>query len=145
VADKIMTTESVSVQVRRGDFVSHKHSSQFHGTLPMAYYRKATEELVKKIHEPHFFVISDDPDWCRQHIKFGKHPITYVDHIPGTGEEDMRLTSLCQHNIIANSTFSWWGAWLNTNSSKIVMTPKKWFVDKKINTKDLVPTEWQRI
>ncbi len=145
LAGRIKTSDqSVSVQVRRGDYISHAHSSRFHGALPLSYYSKATSVLTKAIKQPHFFVISDDTEWCRQNLKFN-YETTYVDHIAGSGQEDMHLTSLCRHNIIANSTFSWWGAWLNKNSEKLVIAPKQWFKDPKAETPDVVPADWTRV
>jgi hypothetical protein len=89
------------------------------------------------------YVFSDDPDWCKKNLKFTQ-ATTYISHNTD-GAEDMRLMRECRHNIIANSSFSWWGAWLNTNSDKIVIGPKQWFMSTEKNTKDVVPKSWQKI
>lgn len=147
VAQEIASKDHpVSLQVRRGDFVSHHGSSNFHGALGLDYYDNAVKEIAKTVTGPHFFVISDDPEWCRENIKLD-YPTTFVDHIPGTGHEDMNLMSRCEHHIIANSTFSWWGAWLNPNPNKIVIAPVQWFKDPamKGQDKDVVPGSWIRV
>lgn len=137
---------SVSLQIRRGDFVSHKGSSNFHGTVPLSFYKEATAIIEKKISDPHYFVISDDPKWCRANLKgLTKYPMVFVDHIPGTGQEDMNLMSQCRHNIIANSTFGWWAAWLNDNPDKVIISPASWFKDSAAQTKDILPKSWVKL
>ncbi len=137
---------AVSVQVRRGDYISHTASSNFHGALELDYYKRAVLELAKTISSPHFFVISDDPEWCKENLELG-FPTTFVDHVPDTGHEDMRLTSLCKHHIIANSTFSWWGAWLNPRPNKLVIAPALWFKEPSMlkYAQDVVPRNWIRV
>lgn len=93
----------------------------------------------------HFFVFSDDLEWAKQNLDF-INQLSYVEFdndIPA--HEEMYLMSQCKFNIIANSSFSWWGAWLNINPDKIVIAPKKCFVDASINTKDLIPESWIRL
>jgi hypothetical protein len=134
----------VSLQVRRGDYANHPSSMKFHGLMPLSYFNKAADVIVKKINDAHFFVISDDPDWCKKNLKL-KYPVTYVGHIPNTGQEDMRLMSLCKHHIIANSSFGWWGAWLNPDKKKIVIAPKKWFLGSPSDLGDRLPKDWMKI
>lgn len=143
---QIKNSASVSIHVRRGDYVSNKEYSKYFGQLSSgAYYKEAVELINKRVENPHFYVFSDDPTWCKKNLNLGEK-ITFVDHNPpDKGYEDMHLMSVCQHNIIANSTFSWWGAWLNTNPGKIVMAPKLWFLDTGMNDKDLIPEEWTRL
>lgn len=142
---RIKNCDSVSIHIRRGDYVTDQKTNQFHGIIDLNYYFRSIEYITSKIKSPHFFIFSDDLQWAKQnlHLKF---PCVYVNHNIGKKDyEDMRLMSYCQHNIIANSSFSWWGAWLNKNSDKIVIAPKKWFRDKSINTKDLIPQSWMKI
>lgn len=141
----INNCDSVSIHIRRGDYVFDKKTNKFHGICSLGYYLKAVALVAKKVKNPQFFIFSDDPIWTKQnlHLKF---PCVYVDHNVGRKDyEDMRLMSKCKHNIIANSSFSWWGAWLNNNLDKIVVAPKQWFHDKSINTRDLIPESWIRI
>jgi hypothetical protein len=102
--------------------------------------------MIDKLKSPHFFVFSDDIDWVEQQLSGLVPNITFVK---GNSDSknwiDMMLMSNCKHHIIANSTYSWWGAWLNQNSNKIVIAPKKWFNDPLIDTKNLVPESWIRI
>ena len=138
---KIARQMSISLHVRRGDYVNNK----FHSFLGLDYYRVAVTEMSRKIERPHFFVFSDDPEWCRQNLDIG-FPRTFVAHNPGPRAYwDIMLMSQCQHNIIANSSFSWWGAWLNRNPHKIVIAPKRWFGDPAVDTSDRVPNDWSRL
>jgi Glycosyl transferase family 11 len=132
---------AVSVHVRRGDYLSHAAANKFHGVLPLEYYERAAATIIEKTKDAHFFVISDDPAWCRSHIKL-PGLTTFVGDAPGPGHEDMQLMSLCRHHIIANSSFSWWGAWLNARDDKIVVAPRRWFTDESRDTRDLVPESW---
>lgn len=119
---------SCSIHIRRGDYVSDKKANRIHGTCDLDYYQKAIEHILSKFKNVHFFVFSDDITWTKNNLKLNN--ATYIQHkvIP---HEDMHLMSLCNHNITANSSFSWWGAWLNKNNKKTVIAPKNWFVEKK--------------
>lgn len=139
----ISNTTSVSLHVRRGDYISNKHANKWHGLTGLDYYQKAIGVIAKKIHSPKFYVFSDDPTWCKINLKI-KYPITYVSH-NSKGAEDMRLMRTCKHNIITNSTFSWWGAWLNENPSKIVIAPNQWLANEKVDTSDVIPQNWIKL
>ncbi|SDR81377.1 Glycosyl transferase family 11 [Polaribacter sp. KT25b] len=119
---------SCSLHVRRGDFISDRKTNSIHGTCGLHYYSEAIKLINKKYSNTHFYVFSDDLNWAKQSIKIEN--VTYIDHevIP---HEDMHLMSLCKHNITANSSFSWWGAWLNTNKDKTVIAPKTWFTESE--------------
>ena len=141
----ISDTCSVSIHVRRGDYVTNKVIRQFHGVCSIDYYKEAVAQIAQNLTNPHFFLFSDDTDWVKKNIIFN-HPTIYVDHNKAVKHyKDMHLMSLCKHNIIANSAFSWWGAWINTNKDKIVIAPKKWFNDASVNTQDLIPEQWIRM
>lgn len=134
---------SVSIHVRRGDYVSNENATEFHGLRGIDYYQAATKTIEKSVKKPNYYVFSDEPDWCKENLKF-KHNTTYIDWNTD-GAEDMRLMKSCRHNVLANSSFSWWSAWLNANEDKIVVAPKQWFSDPTINTDDVVPESWRRI
>ncbi len=140
---QVQSTESVSIHVRRGDYVTNKNAHAFHGTKDNAYYQAALKPILKQVKKPTLFVFSDDPAWCKKHLTF-KYPTTYVEGNT-RGYEDMRLMMHCQHNIIANSSFSWWAAWLNQNPDKLVVAPKQWFNDPSVNTADVLPDSWLKI
>ena len=140
---RIESTPSISIHVRRGDYISNPHANKFHGLAGKKYYEEALKLITSKVKKPELFVISDDPDWCKKNLKF-PYPTTYITG-NSKGFEDMRLMSLCQHNIIANSTFSWWAAWLNQNPNKIVVAPKNWFANNDVDTSDVIPSSWLKI
>lgn len=143
LSGSILVTSSVSLHIRRGDYVTNTHTNSFHGTTTFDYYNKAIEYISQQVKNPHIFIFSDDMKWVKENF-FLPYPTTYIDHNT-IAFEDMRLMSLCKHNIIANSSFSWWGAWLNQNPEKIVIAPKQWFNDSSINTSDLIPNFWIRL
>jgi hypothetical protein len=135
----------VSIHVRRGDYVSDAGTNRYHGTCSLDYYRNAVDRVCGSAPGSHFFVFSDDIGWVKENVRL-RQPVTYVDfNDDKKNYEDLRLMSLCKHHIIANSSFSWWGAWLNQNPDKIVIAPKKWFNDPSINIADLIPGSWIRL
>ncbi len=145
VDDMISSIESVSVHIRRCDYVNNSKTNEKHGSCDLSYYHACVKQISMKLKSPHFFIFSDDIDWVKNNLKLS-FPTTIVDHNSADkAYEDLRLMSHCKHNIIANSTFSWWGAWLNKNQEKIVIAPKKWFNDNAIDTSDLIPSNWLRI
>jgi hypothetical protein len=145
--DKISNQVSVSVHVRRGDYLKPSIKA-FHGICSEEYYIESINFISKKIPGCKFFFFTDDPIWVKNNlIKNIKFSELITCNIGNNSWKDMYLMSLCNHNIIANSTFSWWGAWLNQSESKIVIAPKKWFDEgAKINDdKDLIPDNWIRL
>jgi len=145
LASKIGSVNSVSLHVRRGDYVKNQAVLEFHGTCSPEYYKKGVKHISDKIKDMHLFIFSDDTDWCRQNLVFDL-PCTYIDHNTGAKSyEDMRLMSLCKHHIIANSSFSWWGAWLNPSKEKIVIAPEKWFATADHKAKDIYPSAWIKL
>ena len=144
-AELIAKENSVSIHIRRGDYVTNQIANKVHGALGISYYKNAIQRIYDEVDSPHFFVFSDDLAWARNNLGLSVS-VTFVAHNTGKSSfEDMRLMSLCKYNIIANSTFSWWGAWLNKNSGKIVIYPRNWFNDSGINTQDLTPETWVAI
>lgn len=144
LAKKITSSNSVSLHIRRGDYVSDKKTNDFHGTSGLDYYKKSLGYIKKRVKSPMYFVFSDDIAWAKDNLKLPN--ATFIDwNQADKSYVDMQLMSLCKHNIIANSSFSWWGAWLNNNPSKIVIAPKIWFKDPSVDTSDLLPKDWLRI
>lgn len=140
----IAKTNSVSIHIRRGDYVKRAATGRYHGVLVLDYYQKALELIGKKIKNPHFFVFSDDPLWVKGNFKLSQ-PMTCVSGLfKLTNPEELILMSHCRHNIIANSSFSWWGAWLNRNRHKIVIAPRRWFRAIKTDP-GVVPQTWTKV
>lgn len=134
---------SVSVHVRRGDYINKARYQSMFSHCDINYYTNAANLIAAKIKSPVFYFFSDEPDWIKENFKLN-HPFKIISHnIGAKSYEDMRLMSFCKHNIIANSSFSWWGAWLNNNSDKIIICPKKWFA--QIPTPDIYPENWKKI
>lgn len=142
VADMIAGANSVSLHIRRGDYLDNP---EVYKTFGMDYYDRAVQLIAQKIDNPHFFIFSDDMSWVKKNLILN-FPTEYVDHnLANKNYEDMRLMSLCQHNIIANSSFSWWGAWLNNHTDKIVIAPQKFFNDAELSKNDIIPESWIRM
>jgi glycosyl transferase family 11 len=142
VAEAIAASTAVAVHVRRGDYVTDPGARSFLGTLPLDYYLAGAELMRDRTPDPRFFVFSDDPAWCRSHLRLGG-PTTVVDHNQGRGHDDLRLMALCRHHIIANSSFSWWGAWLASPEGQIVVAPERWGAAG--NAGDVIPDRWCRL
>lgn len=142
ITNQIQKTNSVSLHVRRADYITNPVTYAFHGVCTLEYYDKAIIYLAKKIKDMHIFIFSDDKKWARKALHFS-YPATFVHHNgPDKNYEDLRLMSRCKHHIIANSTFSWWGAWLDNKPGKMVIAPNQWFANSKLNTSDLYPKDW---
>lgn len=136
---------AVSLHIRRGDYVKDAHTAQYHGICSLDYYRAAVTYVAQRVGAPHFFVFSDDHEWVQANFDIG-YPTTLVQ-VNGAdrGVCDMALMKACAHHIIANSSFSWWGAWLNPSQDKIVVAPQRWFSGASHDTTDLIPTSWVRL
>lgn len=136
---------AVSLHIRRGDYVTNAEANAVHGTCDLNYYYKAIEIIKGKTDNPVFFIFSDDIDWARENLEVDC-PTYFVDfNDASTNYEDLKLMSSCKHNIIANSSFSWWGAWLNNYKDKTVIAPSKWFKIDVHNSKDIIPESWLKI
>lgn len=148
LAREIQSVNSVCVNVRRSDYITSAINSSFFGVSSADYYKEAEKIISDKISDPHFFIFSDDMDWCKNNLNFtGKVKFVGHEYAGDKFQYYLRLMTLCKHYIISNSTFAWWGAWLNTSPDKIVIAPKQWVTDKNINinTSDLIPPSWIRI
>jgi hypothetical protein len=139
---KLKLQQSVAVHIRRGDYVSQLETNELHGICPIKYYIDSIEYVTERLDKPIFYFFSDDIDWVRNNFSYLSRAF-FVDFNGGISSyEDLRLMSLCKHNIIANSSFSWWGAWLNSNPEKIVIAPKMWMTNIMSDTVDIIPKSW---
>jgi hypothetical protein len=144
IASEIKEKISISLHIRRGDYLNKKVQRVL-ANCDLQYYADAIKLMKSRFGDVRFFCFSDDIDWVVDNLTpyLGDHVI--VSHnISEKSSNDMRLMSFCNHHIIANSTFSWWGAWLNTCNDKVVIAPKKWFVNG-LSDRDLIPAGWFRI
>jgi Glycosyl transferase family 11 len=144
--EQIAATYSIGLHIRRGDYVSSPQANKVHGTCSLEYYRAGVEHILKQTQTAcTVYVFSDDPQWVKQNLQVDCAKV-YVDINDGyAAHEDLRLMSACQHQVISNSTFSWWAAWLNRNPHKQIVAPLRWFADPTKRNDDLVPASWQRI
>jgi hypothetical protein len=149
-ADTIVAAGATSafLHVRRGDYV-FDYNQRFHGMPTMRYYNEAVERIRARHKDARFWVFSDDPDWCLANFP---SDFTVVGHnkiisrdIPGREHEDIWLMSLCHHGTIANSSFSWWGAWFGTQPDKLIFAPKQWFIATHVGSSDIVPERWTKL
>ena len=144
LALEMATIQAVSLHVRRGDYVSDPKNRNVMAICDLEYYRKAISYIAERVDCPVFYIFSDDVPWVKKNLSVA-FPCVYVEHNRGAESyRDMQLMSLCQHHVIANSSFSWWGAWLNANPEKIVIAPKHWFRNGN-DDGDLIPDEWVRL
>lgn len=140
---EIGSRPAVSLHIRRGDYVNVAKTNAVHGTCSLDYYRRAADYLADAMDEPPvFYVFSDEPDWARDNLDL-PFEIRIADHNDSSRNyEDLRLMAACRHHIIANSSFSWWGAWLNPSPSKIVVAPSRWFASPSMKNPDMIPAGW---
>ena len=133
------SSDAVSLHIRRGDYTL---AAEGNIALPIEYYLRAIKSFRERLSKPSFFIFSDDMDFARAHLPRDLRMV-FVDHNGAeTSHEDLRLMSSCRHHIIANSTFSWWGAWLNGSPDKIVFAPRQWHLTPESYFPDLMPPEW---
>jgi len=143
--DEIAKTNAVSLHIRRGDYVANPKIAKVHGTVDLGFYTRAMAWIAERVSDPTVFVFSDDPAWARTNLAL-THPTRIVDlNGPEQPAADMRLMAACRHHILANSTFSWWGAWLNPSPQKIVVAPEPWFRDPALDSRDIVPKRWVKL
>jgi hypothetical protein len=144
-SELIKSSNSISVHIRRWDYVATAKSNDFHWSCSVWYYMNSIEYFKDKITDPTYFFFSDDIEWVKSNIWILTNAYYIDNNSWNSSWEDMRLMSLCKHNIIANSSFSWWWAWLNRNPKKIVLGPKKWFNNNNLNTEDILPDNWIKL
>ncbi len=144
LAIDMAASQSISFHIRRGDYINHKPTSKIMHVCSLDYYRDAVQWVSGKVANPVFYVFSDDMEWVRRHIDFLPNFVLVDFNREENSFLDMQLMSSCKHHIIANSSFSWWGAWLNPNVEKIVIAPQKWFCNG-LDDSDLIPSQWIRL
>ncbi|MDD5318776.1 MAG: alpha-1,2-fucosyltransferase [Candidatus Pacebacteria bacterium] len=150
IKEKILKSKnSISIHLRRGDYASHKTYKSWHGLCSPSYYQKAVDYILNETKAetkkaPVVFVFSDEIEWAKNNLILPAEltEIVYVSDEKIPAYEEIHLMSLCHHHVIANSTFSWWGAWLDPKSAKIVVAPRQWVADSSVDTKDVLPNTW---
>jgi hypothetical protein len=140
LVSELTARNSIALHIRRGDY-KNTETAAYHGILPISYYQQAIQLAQQRILNPHFYIFSDDSAWAEKNLDLPNSTIIsgVLSH---THFEDLFLMQHCRHNIIANSSFSWWGAWLNRNPDKTVIAPKAWFYKGPQDTQDLLPAGW---
>lgn len=142
--EQIKNSESISLHFRRGDYIKKRNAEKY-GSCSVDYYKNAIQTIKEKTNKNlTLFVFSDDINWVKNNIKFEEETIYVNINNSNQGYFDLELMKNCKHNIIANSSFSWWGAWLNENPEKIVIAPKKWLAQDNFSN-DIIPENWIKI
>jgi Glycosyl transferase family 11 len=133
---------AVAVHFRRGDYVANPQTYAFHGVLGREYYRRALVHVEDRVPNPVFVAFSDDPDWVEREF-VSDFDLKVVRG--GDAFQELHLMSRCSHHVIANSSFSWWGAWLGEREESVVVAPLRWFADPRADPSAIVPSRWQRL
>jgi hypothetical protein len=142
IRQQMTDTLSVSLHVRRGDYVTKASNLAWHGVCGLVYYARAVAITLERVATPHFFVFSDDMQWVKDNLHINA-PCTYVAHNDQSqAADDLMLMASCKHHVIANSSLSWWGAWLNPNQDKIVIRPKVWLQQLPHMNNSVCPPTW---
>ena len=140
----------VSIHIRRGDYITNPDAKKFHDICTKEYFYKAIDYLEKEIGKINLLVFSDDIAWVKNNMKWTTGTV-FISALKGmngkalTGPEELYLMSICEHNIISNSTFSWWGAYLNKNKTKKVVAPNIWNKSPFLKHKNIIPNDWTRL
>jgi hypothetical protein len=142
----IGASESVMLHIRRGDYVNSPSAAKFHGALALNYYQQAIEELLLNKPNAHFFIFSDDLPWAKEALPKDLQ-ITFVENALQADDaaQELQLMYACKHHIIANSSLSWWGAWLKQDCGGFVFAPNRWISDSSLDLSNLLPAHWQKI
>ena len=141
--EAIGSSEAIAVHVRRGDYVTVPQVAEVHGTLELSYYREAVSLVAHRAGlDAHVFVFSDDPGWVEEHLVF-ELPTTHIGHTVWPATAELRLMASCRHHVVANSSYSWWGAWLAEHPRQVVIAPKAW--TRNTDSSAIVPARWLRI
>ncbi|MBI2627538.1 alpha-1,2-fucosyltransferase [Candidatus Nomurabacteria bacterium] len=141
--NEILSSESVAVCSRRGDFVQFTSARKLMGDTNLSYYDRAISYINEHVKNPRYFVFADDIEFCKKHLNLPPSTV-YIAKLGPKWSFHLELMSLCKHSIIANSTFYWWGAWLNQYKNKIVIAPSRWYADRE-KQPEIVPKSWIKI
>lgn len=145
IKEQIDSCDAISLHIRRGDYINNQKTFNTHGVCSIDYYVKAIDFIANQCVNPKLFIFSDDMAWVKDNLKL-EIPCQFLEHNSGAESyNDMRLMSVCKHHIIANSSFSWWGAWLNSSEEKLVVAPERWFNVSQFDTRDLIPEDWNKM
>jgi len=138
IAEQMQEQESIAIHIRRGDYVQ----SPYHNTCSVDYYLSAMQRVEATVAKPFYYIFSDDIDWVKEQLNISADH-EFITHNNGDDSyKDMYLMSQCRHNIIANSSFSWWGAWLNQYGKKVVIAPEDWLSYHQVSARSIVPDAW---
>lgn len=144
LSERIIRSESVMLHVRRGDYVSSPKAAEKHGACGLEYYSRAVELIKSSVVNPKFFVFSDDLDWAKSNLSLTNDPV-FVDGNQSNPEVDIHLMALGKHYVIANSSFSWWGAWLSRSEKNVVIAPSPWFAETSSVDQAIYSSKWKLI
>ena len=144
--DEILSVNAVCVNVRRGDYVTSRIYSRDIGALALSYFQKGISICLEKLDNPHFFIFSDDIEWCREHLRISA-PASFVlhEHAGAKFGNYLQLMSACTHFLISNSTFSWWAAWLGEKKGSLVLAPSQWARNPVLIPGDILPPRWKKL
>lgn len=143
--DEITNKQAIAVHIRRGDYVNNKENLSIYSQCDESYYYSAINYITQNVQFPELFIFSDDMPWVRTNLNFSL-PTTYIEGDCADQDiEELFLMTKCKYHVIANSSFSWWGAWLSNFPQQIVVAPKKWFIDDRMNAEFELPKKWHLI
>lgn len=142
---QITSSESICIHVRRGDYVTNLNASQTHGLCSLDYYSKGLKMVGEGLKDPTVFIFSDDPEWVRSNLKVPFKSVVVDANGSDDAHQDLWLMKSCQRFVIANSSLSWWGAWLADSPKKMVVAPRNWFLSNQFDSSDLIPSDWIRL
>lgn len=145
---QILNSNSICVQVRRGDYVTNPDVAKIHQTTSLDYFERGVTQIKSILENPVFFVFSDDSKWCEENMKWLENAHFIERELEGEGARNsdyLQLMTACKHFVISNSTFAWWAAWLSVSPGKLVVAPMNWFNKREIITRDIYPSNWIKI
>lgn len=139
---RVSTRESIAVHVRRGDYVTEPRVARVHGSLAETYHAAAVASMTQRMERPLAVVFSDDPCWASTNLELGVETLHAEQHARLTAVETLGVMAACRHHVIANSSLSWWGAYLATHPDQRVIYPSRWFLDRPVNPATRFPSQW---